>query len=341
MKHQLVAVSILVLLALATTSVSFAQFQATNPVPPSDTAGGAATLEELFMQLAPKSPQPNSRAVVEIKAPSLNIGSLEIEWLENGKLVDGGIGKTTHSFTSGKAGSVTVFTARVKTVSGNIKEKSITVRPAAVDLVWQTPSTVPPFYKGKALYPLFGRLSVVALPEIFDQDGQRIPDSSLVYTWTKRNEVQGKLSGYGRNVFNLASPELRFPFTVGVAVELADGTAVANETITIDTSEPTVRVYENSPLYGVLFNRELGENASLVGQEAVFDVYPFFFGRSRNKLTYAWYVNGNNSSDFTGPSITLRKTGTETGISRVSVQVSNGELFTENINRFINVAIEN
>jgi len=334
MRNRTTTLLVIVSLTLASVaSVVFAQL-------PSDPPGSGVTLEELFLVVNPKSPKPGSLAVVEVRAPSLNIGSAEIEWLENGKLVDGGIGKTTHPFTSGLAGSVITFTVRVKTATGAVKEKSVTVQPASVDLVWEASSTIPPFYKGKALYPLFGKLSIIALPEILDQDGRRIPDSNLVYTWTKGNEVQGNLSGYGRNIFKLASPELRFPFTVGVTIELTDGTVVASETITVNTSEPKVLVYENNPLYGVLFNRELGENVSLAGQEVVFEVYPFFFNTNdRSRLSYVWYVNGEEAPDFKGPRITLRKVGDESGTAKVSVQIVNTNLFTENITRSISVAL--
>jgi len=333
MKLRLIAAS-LALMVVASAGIVFAQFSDPEDSP------STVTLDELILVVNPTSPKPNSRAVVEVRAPSLDIARAEIEWLENGKLVDGGVGQTKHSFTAGGAGSAITFTVRVKVLNRETKEESVTVRPASVDLLWQTTSTVPPFYKGKALYPLFGKLSVVALPEVLDQDGRRIPDSELYYTWQKNIEVLGDLSGRGRNILALVTPELRFPFTVSVVVELADGTEVASDTITINISSPKVLVYENSPLYGVLFNRELGESASLVGQEVVFEVFPLFFGsQNRGGLSYVWYVNGVSMADFSGPSITLRKTGDEVGGASVSVHVSGGNLFTESIGRTINVAL--
>ena len=236
MKFRLIATPTFAFIVIASAGVAFAQFSAPEDLP------STVTLDELVLVVNPTSPKPDSRAVVEVRAPSLDMARAEVEWLENGKLIDGGIGKTTHPFTSGKAGSATTFTVRVKVLNRETKEKSITVKPASVDLMWEASSTVPPFYKGKALYPLFGKLSVVALPEVLDQNGQRIPDSKLYYTWQKKDEVWGDLWGLGRSALVLTSPELRFPFTVGVVVELADGTEVASDTITINISNPKVLI---------------------------------------------------------------------------------------------------
>ena len=309
----------------------------TNPaLPPNE--HDAAIADKLLLVLTPERPKPNSVAMVEVKTTVFDLNRTTIGWLEDGKLMESGIGKTRHQFVAGKTGSSLILTAVVQTPEGGVVETSITVHPASVDLVWESPSTVPPFYRGKALYVMFGKLSITAIPDVIDQDGIQIPDSNLIYTWYKNTEILAKSSGYGRNVLVFSSPELRLPFTISVDVDLPDKTPVANETITINGSDPTVLMYENSPLYGILFNREVGTRATLTSKEITFEVFPYFFNTTnRNRLTYIWNINYIPASGFNGPFITLRDTGNQAGVSSVSVEVVNGNLFTEDITKAISI----
>ena len=74
MKLRLIAAS-LALMVVASAGIVFAQFSDPEDSP------STVTLDELILVVNPTSPKPNSRAVVEVRAPSLDIARAEIEWL--------------------------------------------------------------------------------------------------------------------------------------------------------------------------------------------------------------------------------------------------------------------
>ncbi len=278
----------------------------------------------LVFNVTPENPAPNTYASISVATTFFDLTTATIAWLENGKLAESGIGKTTHRVLMGKSGSSMVVSAVVKTLDGAIYEKQIAFRPTNVDLIWESPSSAPPFYKGKSLYGLFGQARIIAIPAITGADGKTISPRNILYKWSKNDEPLADHSGYGRNVFLLDTAELRTPIDISADVSTLDNNYRASGKVTLDTAEPLVLLYENSPLYGILFNHAITGMFSLVDKEATIEAFPYFFTvNDRNKLTYDWSVNGATTENFKGPSLTLRKESSEQGSAKVYLNVNN------------------
>lgn len=307
-------------------SIMVASFCLAATVAYAQSGGG----NQVVLVITPQNPRPNTEATIEVKAIFTELERANIGWLENGKLSESGLGKTIHRFVVGDVGSSIEITVVASSVEGIVYEKSITVRPELVDVVWETTTTVPPFYRGKALHTMFGGLRIVAVPTIVDEFGEKIDPKELYYTWKKDTTVFGSKSGYGKQSFVFSDPEFRYPLEISVSVSDKSGLFSADQTVFIDAAEPMALLYENSPLYGILFNRAIRSEFVLTGREATFELFPYFFNtRSRNNLTYSWTVNGAEATEFKGPYLTVRNVGGGSGTASASFDVQNLEKLLE------------
>lgn len=305
----------LLLLAISSLCISAVAVAQTNDV-----------TSPLVITLNPEYPAPNSQATARVGSIAFNLNSATIAWLHNGDLVESGVGKTTHTFTAGAPGNRLIVTAVAQTPDGTIYENSVEINPASVDLVWESRSSSMPFYKGKSLYPRFGDLKIIALPEALDPDGIQYPASELMYVWSKDDEVLGKDSGYGRSSLVVTDPLYRTPVSIGVLVSTREGVPLASNTIDVDIFDPLVVLYEDSPLYGILFNRAV-QDFNLTGTEVNLQAYPLFMASTRRNLEYQWSINAIPVNDFKGPLITFRNVEAQGGRASVGLTVLNNQTF--------------
>lgn len=284
----------------------------------------------LVLSITPTNPKPEESVTVEVKTISWDLTRSDIGWLENGEFRESGVGLTKHTFTAGKTGEETQITVIVKNPGGLILEKTIIVRPGSVDIVWETQGLTHPFYKGKSLYTYLGVIRFTAFPEIVDANGILIPASDIYYTWKKNNEVLGSKSGYGKSSLLIDEIILQTPFTIEVLAESRDQAYAASGKVSVGVTEPSILLYEDNPLYGILFNKALTGNFSLLSKELTIEAFPFYFNvNKRSDLTYTWRIGGRQASGFDGPYLTVRDAGNGTGSAGIRLDVSNPESLVE------------
>jgi hypothetical protein len=93
-------------------------------------------------------------------------------------------------------------------------------------------------------------------------------------------------------------------------------------------------VYENNPLYGYRFDREIGSGTTLENAEVTFSAFPLFFGaitRDSRGLGYQWGTNSGDTQD--GNNVTYRIPEGSSGTSQVTVHAYNKYLILEDIRR--------
>src|SRR3989344_8617863 len=201
---------------------------------------GAALNSELNVEVIPTYPKPNSVVFIQLEMYSENLDKAEITWNQDGKIFVKGNGKKTYSFKAGESGTETNIEVRVKLQSGNTFYKSMIIKPIGVDLIWQSDSYVPPFYKGKALHPKQGNLRIVAMPDFRDSNGKMVPQNNLIYKWSDGNTVYDNQSGYGKNVLNIEGSILGRGSRVEVLVTSPTDNGAASEILEVATSDPEI-----------------------------------------------------------------------------------------------------
>lgn len=280
----------------------------------------------LSVDISPLNPRAHDKIDISIQSFRFDLNRADIAWFINGDLQTSGIGKRNFSFTNGGSGTYTRVQMVIKPANGPIFDKTLTFAPADVDLVYQTNNYTPPFYKGKALYTYNSPVTVVALPNFIREDGTVIPPEKLIYKWyTDTDNVFDKDSGYGKRTLSFQD-ELVMPQHIEVEVTAPEGGFKAYNYIDFEPSPPSVELYENNPLLGILFNKKIS-TLSLTAKEIDLTAIPYFFS-VKNKvnsiLSYDWFINNSPMpSQRDNPNITLRPEGDVSGTANVGVTIKN------------------
>lgn len=203
------------------------------------------------------------------------------------------------------------------------------MRPEEVDILWQAYSSVPPFYKGKALAPSAGLVQLTAIPNLIDQNGKKLNPNDLVYTWSQRGVVLGNASGYGKQSIVLENGQIpERLLNVSVSVSSFDKVISARKDINVPLSESKIIFYKKHPLEGLIYNKNIRNNFIIDDSEIEIFAEPYYFSLDdiiKNQVTYRWKVNNKDINiplNEQGKSITFKKEG-DSGLAKVSLEIRN------------------
>lgn len=272
-------------------------------------------------QLSPRVPGPNQDVRIVLENSDLNLDSALITWTVSGQVVKSGMGVKNIIVQTGNLGTQT--TVKVSTVSGNAAlSDTIILRPSEVDMLWQGRGYVPPFYKGRNLLGKEGYVTIMAIPHVYNSSGGEVSPANLIYRWSKNGEILGGASGASKNYLTFADSILATPQYV--TVDIFEGNTIsASNSIRIQAITPNVSVYENNPLYGFLFNNEVGNEFILNKEEITLAAFPYFFNplqRISPFLKYEWSSNASRSTSKTSQ-VTYRADQKSQGFSTIRVSV--------------------
>ena len=188
----------------------------------------------------------------------------------------------------------------------------------SVDIIWSGVNYVPPFYQGGSLWSQEGSLMFMAVPQKLGN-----PDG-LIYKWIKDGTVLGSVSGVGKNALYSNDPLFSKPQRIEVQIVNSNDTVLAQNSVTVTPVAPEILIYEQHPLYGFLFNREVGSSYRLDGAEATFGAFPLFFsarGRDDGATSYNWRSGGKQDSSESV--VTYRVPEGTSGSSAISIKAAN------------------
>ncbi|MEK9185797.1 MAG: hypothetical protein AAB863_03410 [Patescibacteria group bacterium] len=317
MKKIFLTISILLSVVYYLPTITYAQFNLGSFSP----NGIASLADELTVDVIPTYPKPNSRVFVELRMYTEDLNSAMLSYLVNGKVIKESRGLLNFNFTIGGAGSKTTLTINIALQSGVKFSKEIIFQPATVDLLWQSDSFVPPFYRGKALFPEQGAVLISAAPQ-FNAGASSVDPSRLVYQWTVNDEVLESQSGYGKSAIRVSGPILGTSMEVEVLVTDPTSNLVADNFMTINPVRPIMVFYESSPLYGIVFEKAVNNGVELKGEEISVVATPFFLN-ARDPIVYSWSMNGLYTPNVSGLSATFRKPEDVSGSTFLSLKAEN------------------
>ncbi len=293
------------------------------------------TTPDLALEAVPENPRPNSNITLRIRSVLLDLTQSEITWYVNGTVTSTGIGITETSVATGALGTET--RVRVEAIGEAGSAFAVGVfRPTDIDLLWEADSYVPPFYRGRALPSAGSTVRLFAVPR-FTRVGSTsfLPSSELMYTWKRNDQTIPKASGFGKDTVQIETSIISSGDVISVEIATADGILEGSASVRLPSVEPSLVLYENHPVFGVLYHRGLQSPASVTESETTFIAVPYF-APTRNpdngSLIYKWRV-GNSSipSSFTKPSaITINAEGTN-GVALIQLAVTHASNFLLNI----------
>ena len=234
----------------------------------------------------------------------------------------------------GKAGKPTTITDTIEPLNGNAIIKTFILNPQTVDIIWEARTYAPPFYKGKALYSPQENIVFVAMPNLTNANGVVTNPSAVTYFWRQDATAYADRSGYGVNNFSYKGSILLKP--VIIDAEVADGAGLTTKNyVSLAPTAPIAGIYEDSPLYGILWNNELSRGFDFgEREERTIAAIPYFFGSESGtgaNLSYVWTINGIEISvPQTQNTMTFRNTDGKEGISVIGLAIENNANFLEN-----------
>lgn len=275
----------------------------------------------LELKLDPKYPSANQTVSAQVELYGLAIEKNEILWFIDGILIEQGIGQKEFFFQTGNWGENTILTVQINTSNDGQMQKQINIFPTEVNLIWETGTYTPPFYKGKALNSSNSIINIVAFPNFVDRNGEKIDSKKLIYEWKENWEVKGSKSGYGKNTFSTEGPQINQSKDITVEVKSIDGTMIAKKTISTRAENPKIVFYRQDPLLGTLYNKGITGSYNLKSEELKVKASPFFFS-PQSEINYKWTMNGQIMSIYNNE-INLRRPEDQIGSSQVSLKIQN------------------
>lgn len=280
----------------------------------------------VFISTVPQYPKPGDTVQIYAQSVFYDLPQTNNTWTVNGKVVAQGIGVTEGSFVAGALGSRNVIVFQANSDTSNASARK-TIIPTEIDLLYESDSLVPPFYRGRALPSEGSSVRVLAMPRFLNSSGNPVSQNSLIYTWKRNGSVVASASGRGRGVAVFPSPVLFGADVISVDVTTTDGTMTGSATINISSTKPLLLLYEDHPLFGVMYHKALGPTTFVPESEATFVAVPYYISAtnsSDNTLIYDWTVNGLRipADTVKKSAITISSAGQKTGIAQVQLNLA-------------------
>ena len=270
----------------------------------------------LTLSSTPEHPAPNSTVRTSTQSLLVDLAASNITWYVNGVVIADGVGVTETSVVLGPLGSETVVRVEVRG-EGALASATGVFRPTEMELLWEGDSYVPPFYRGRALPTAGGSMRIFAIPHFLRPGSSSFtsPDE-LIYTWRKNNRIIQSVRGRGQHSITMDAPVLFGTDTISVEARTADGALRGFASVRISSVEPTLILYENHPIFGVLYHRALASGASIPETEVAFSAVPYFApvqNPDSGLLSFEWRVNNTavTSNPVRPSTITLNAEGTD------------------------------
>lgn len=285
-----------------------------------------AAPDPINIGISPEVPGPGQQVTITVQGVGSFLGDADISWTLNGTVAKQGTGESSFSFTTGALGAQSVVKLKIVSSEQGTITRTFVFNPSTVDLIWEADTSVPPLYRGHTRYTPGSNLRVVAFPTIV-VSGKKVAPQSLSYQWQVNDAPMPAASGLGRSTLSFSGDQLEDGEDVAVDVYFGSLKAAHGEVV-IPASNPSLVLYDQDPLRGVLWDTALPGSIALNATELTVLAQPYFFANgavSNDTLQWNWTLNGGS---ITGPDtsrglLTLRQTGQGQGSADLAVSAQN------------------
>ena len=265
----------------------------------------ALVSKDILLSLSPAYPGPREEVHVSAKTYSFDVNTVSLSWYVNGKLVTSGKGITEITVTTGAIGIPTTIQVTASPPTGTRYDKTLTLWPSDLEVLWHANTYTPPGYRGKALPVRGSTITYTALPLMAAETGYYDP-KTLLYEWHIDDTLQKTQSGRGKNTLSVSVTKSKnVPPEVSVLVYNENKTVTQEKHISLAVREPELLFYELHPLQGPLYQHALGDTFRVgSGGETRILAEPYYASGKSSFLHYQWNIdNANIASDTNRPEI--------------------------------------
>lgn len=272
------------------------------------------------LNMRPAYPEPNTEVTLSLDDYSVKTLGADIIWYVNGLEKVSNRNNRSLTLTTGSLGEK--ITVVVTLVRNNIPISSAEriIIPSVVDIILESNTYIPNFYRGRALPSSESTVRAIA---IF-HDGTNTSWDNNSYKWTLGETVLSGGPLKGKYVMDVVVPRLQSK-QLTVEVYNARGGLVGKKSIFIDSVQPQLHLYEYSPLHG-LSERAIQSPLALTSPQTTLYAEPFFLNTQildTIDTRFVWKLNNVTvPTDESAPNaIELTKNGSA-GEASVSVAIT-------------------
>jgi hypothetical protein len=248
---------------------------------------------DINIEMIPDNPEAYSEVTINLSSYATDLNRANIEWKIANKLVLGGIGRTSYTFTTGGVNTTTIVNVSIVPDDGIPITRQIIVRPSEIEMLWQAVNSyTPAFYKGKALPVQESVIKVVAFPNTINV--AKANKKNMVYTWKLNDSAAQGTSGYGKDSFTFENNILKNTEHVTLSASMINNIYNATGMLDINIEKPKLLFYKKSPINGILYDEALANNVTMAEDEMTVVAEPYFMNRDSSDLEYNWKINNES-----------------------------------------------
>jgi len=300
---------------------------------------GAA--RSITITMTPAHPGPHTAVHLTAQSSVFDLERSSLIWSTDGSVLAQGVGVTEIDVTAQDLGSKTTVSVEVTAPDVVPATATVHIIPTQVDLLFDTDAYTPPFYRGHDLPSAGTTLILQALPHFVLPGGSELRSGDLTYTWRRNGQVMGSVSGRGKSAIVVPSPVLYAHDVLSVEVESSDGSMSGEASMTIAAEDPTLVLYEDNPIFGVLYGFAFGPTAFVAKAETTLTAIPYFASARTLKdplLDYVWRVNGVRvTTDPSVPNELTLQASDSSAVARIQLAVTHATNFFLNASRTWNI----
>ncbi len=248
----------------------------------------------LSISLVPSHPGPGDTVRLTARSSVLDLRERAIVWRANGKMIAQGVGTDSAEVLAGALGAETDIEVDVILPNEITARARMIIIPTELDLLIDSDSFIPPFYRGRARPSAGTNLRLEAIPRFKRGGGAYVANPDLIFTWRRNGEVIGEVSGRGKSTAIIPAPHLFGTDRVTVEVRTSDGLLSNEAGLSSVSIQPVLTLYQDHPLFGILYNQALGRTTFVPESEMTFAAMPYFAQARRaddQALSFVWRVN--------------------------------------------------
>ena len=248
----------------------------------------------VLITYTPRYPAPQDTVLLEAQSSILDLEQSELVWRANGEIIARGKGVTTANIVAGTLGTETEVEISVAAPDELSAIARATIAPTHIDLLSDSSAYIPPFYRGRPRASAGTSLRLQAAP-LFRRGGSNLTDSEINFIWKKNGEVLGSASGRGKSSAIIPVQNLFGTDQITVEAHSLDGVLVNEASFSLSPAKPLLTLYQDHPLFGVMYYKALGANTFVPGSEMTFVAVPYFAQATHAEdpaLSYEWRING-------------------------------------------------
>jgi hypothetical protein len=285
----------------------------------------------LFIKLAPLHPGPGDVVHLSIHSSILDLTEAEVLWHVNQKTVAAGVEVDAIDVTMGALGTATDLEVFVVTSDGTGASATAAIIPTELDLLVDSDSYVPPFFRGRPSASAGTNLYLQAIPQFKRPEGPPVLNSEIIYTWRQNGEVIGDISGRGKSTARIPARHLFGTEKISVEARTSDGLLSNESSFSFNPVEPVLTLYQNHPLYGILYHQALAPATFVPETEMTFVAVPYFAGvvnENDRALVFDWRVNGKAiAQSQTNPSTLTINAANSSGVALIELVLTHATNF--------------